>query len=85
MKFLAEVIVKLKDDIKDPQGIAVENILKHTQLDSTIKVKIGKIFSIEIDADNKESAYEKICQIAENVFVNPNLEKYEILKVKELC
>lgn len=81
MRFLADVLVKLKNDIKDPQGLAVENVLKNTKLDTSAKVKVGKIFSLEIDADDKNQALCKIEKIAEEVFVNPNLEQYEILKV----
>lgn len=82
MRFEADIKVILKDGIKDPQGLAVESVLKRTHIDSNAKIKAGKFFFISTEAENKEEAVEKINKICDEVLANPILEKYEILKVE---
>ncbi|MCD7878613.1 MAG: phosphoribosylformylglycinamidine synthase subunit PurS [Candidatus Gastranaerophilales bacterium] len=83
MKFLIDIKVTLKEGIKDPQGLAAEAVLKNTDIDKTAKIKVGKFFSLILDAKNRKQASEKAVRISEEVLTNPNLEVYEILKVIE--
>ena len=83
MKISAEVKVIPKDDIKYPAGLAVENILKRTNIDAESSVRTGKFFSIKTFAHNRIEAMEKINKICTEVLTNPNLEQYEIIRIKE--
>ncbi len=83
MKISAEVKVILKDDIKDPAGLAVESVLKRTNIDTLASIRTGKFFSIETMAENRIEALEKINRICADVLTNPCLEKYEIIRIKE--
>lgn len=78
MKFKAEVIVKLKHGVKDPQGIAAENIIKRTGLDANAKVKAGKYYEVFVEDENEENAKEKLMKICNDILSNPVLEKFEI-------
>lgn len=85
MKYAADIKVFLKDGIKDPQGLAVESVLKRTNIDSSATIRAGKFFFITTEAQNEQEAVEKINKICDEVLANPILERYEILKVKEEC
>ena len=84
MKFKAEIKVTLKDEIKDPQGLAVETVLKRIMKNTDSKIRVGKYFEIQIEADSTNEAQELITSICDDVLTNPCLEKYEIIKVENL-
>lgn len=84
MRYKANIIVTLKDGIRDPQGSAIETILKRIKYDENPKVDVGKFFTIRIEEDDEESAKLKLEKIAQEVLSNPILEKYEITKFEVL-
>lgn len=84
MKYKANVVVTLKDGIRDPQGSAIATILKRTQIENKPNVGVGKFFSIEVEGKNEERAKEKLNYIAQEVLSNPILEKYEITRFEVL-
>lgn len=83
MKFKAEIKVILKEGIKDSHGLAVESVLKSTNIASNVKVKTGKFYNIVIETESKEEALDKINEICKKVMVNTDLEKYEIINIDE--
>lgn len=83
MKFRAEIIVKLKHGVKDPQGIAAENIIKRTGLDKEAKVKAGKYYEVFIEDETEEKAKEKLNKICHDILSNPVLEKFNIVRFEE--
>lgn len=84
MKYKANVVVTLKDGVRDPQGSAIATILKRTNIEKEPNVGVGKFFTIEVDGDNEEKAQEKLQYIAQEVLSNPILEKYEITRFEVL-
>jgi phosphoribosylformylglycinamidine synthase len=78
MKYSADVIVKLKDGIRDPEGSAVDTVLKRIGLEENPEVKAGKFFSLSVTADNEAEAKSKLEKICEEVLSNPILECYNI-------
>ena len=83
-KYKADIIVILKDGVRDPQGDAIETVLKRIGLEKDPTVNVGKFFSIKLEGSNIDSAKSKLKQIAHEVLSNPVLEKYEILRFEEL-
>lgn len=83
MKFRAEIIVKLKHGVKDPQGIAAENIIKRTALDKEAKVKAGKYYEVFIEDENEEDAKAKLLKICHDILSNPVLEKFDIARFEK--
>jgi phosphoribosylformylglycinamidine synthase len=77
-KYKADVIVKLKNGVRDPQGTAVDTVLRRTGLEEASEVKVGKYFSLSVTAQNESEARQKLDRICEDVLSNPVLEKYEI-------
>lgn len=84
MKYNADVVVKLKDGVRDPQGSAIATILKRTNIEKEPNVGVGKFFSIEVEGSDETSAKAKLDHIAQEVLSNPILEKYEITRFEAL-
>lgn len=84
MKYKADVIVTLKNGVRDPQGSAIETVLKRMEIDKKPSVGVGKFFTLELEGANKRTAQEKLEHIASEVLSNPILEKYEITRFEAL-
>lgn len=84
MKYKADVVVKLKDGVRDPQGSAIATILKRTNIENEPNVGVGKYFTLEVEGSSEGQAKEKLQYIAGEVLSNPILEKYEITRFEVL-
>ena len=85
MRYKAEVIVRLKNGIRDPQGSAIETVLKRTQMmENEPSVKVGKFFSIEVEGVEEIEARQNLELIAQEVLSNPVLEQYEITRFEAM-
>ncbi len=83
MKYQSEIIVKLKNGVRDPKGSALSTVLRRMQLDEDSRVSVGNYFFLEIEADTPLKAEEKTRIIADQVLSNPVLEEYEIRSIKQ--
>ncbi len=75
-KFQAEIDVMPKKEILDPQGKAVTGSMKNLGLAEIHNVRIGKHISLEIEADNEETAHAKVEQACKNLLANLIMESY---------
>ena len=73
------VDVRLKSEILDPQGRAVQGALGRLGLEGVTNVRQGKQFVIDIDGAVDEA---KLHEIAVNLLSNPVIEDYE-LRIEE--
>lgn len=78
MIYNAEVIVTLKEGIRDPEGTAIDTVLKRTGMELDSKVRVGKYFRFSVSAENDPEASEKLHKICTEVISNPILETYKI-------
>ncbi|MFA6990393.1 MAG: phosphoribosylformylglycinamidine synthase subunit PurS [Candidatus Gastranaerophilaceae bacterium] len=78
MNYSAEVIVTLKNGVRDPQGSAVDLILHRTGMEEKAEVSVGKYFTLSVSADNEDEAKTKLDRICDEVLSNPILESYRI-------
>ena len=67
------VLVRPKEGILDPQGIAVERALPALGFDGVSNVHVGRL--IELDVDDA-SQVDAMCQ---KLLANPLIEDYEIV------
>ena len=74
----ARVTVTLKTGILDPQGKAIEGALKSLGVDGVASVRQGKVFDVEIDAENREAANRKLAEACEKLLANTIVEDYAI-------
>jgi phosphoribosylformylglycinamidine synthase PurS subunit len=84
MKYSAEVIITLKDGVRDPQGAAVDTVLKRTGMEENAEVKVGKYFTLGINADNESTARKKLENICHEVLSNPVLESYQVRRFEKI-
>ncbi len=74
----ARVIVTLKPGVLDPQGKAIEGALKSLGVSGIASVRQGKVFDVEIDAENREAANRKLAEACEKLLANTIVEDYAI-------
>lgn len=82
MKYIASIDVMPLKTLLDPQGKAVNNVLKNNGYSQVENVRIGKHITIEIEAANKKEATEKVEKISNSVLINPVIEEF-IFKIEE--
>jgi len=75
--FKVKVLVSLKENLFDPQGKVLENIIKEKGI-NVENVRVGKLITFEIKASNKDEIEKIIKEKFSNLFANPIIEKYEL-------
>ncbi len=75
-KFQAEIDVMPKKEILDPQGKAVTGSMKNLGLAEIQNVRIGKHISLEIEAENEQTAHSKVETACKNLLANLIMESY---------
>ena len=74
----ARVVVTLRNGILDPQGKAIEGALKALHVDGIKSVRQGKIFDIELDADDRAGAEALLREACEKLLTNQVVEDFEV-------
>jgi len=77
MKFRAEIDVMPLKALLDPQGKAVSSSMKNIGLPEITNVRIGKHLTLEVEADNKKTAQEKVDAACKKLLANLIMETYE--------
>ena len=72
----ARVLIRPKEGILDPQGIAVERALPALGFSGVQNVHVGRL--VELDVED-ESQLDAMCQ---KLLANPLIEDYEILEAR---
>ena len=82
-KFLAEIDVMPFKEILDPQGKAVTGSMKNLGLPEISNVRIGRHITLEVEAENKEAASEKVETACKKLLANLIMESYNF-EIKEI-
>ncbi len=82
MKFVAEIDVMPLKALLDPQGKAVRNSMHNIGYKSVENVRIGKHITMELEADDRQHASDKVEEACKKILSNPVMEYYEF-DVKE--
>ncbi|PCJ89846.1 MAG: phosphoribosylformylglycinamidine synthase [Flavobacteriales bacterium] len=77
MKFKAEIDIMPLKVLLDPQGNAVAASMKNVGLPEIGNVRIGKHITLEVEADSKEKASQKIDEACKKLLANQIMESYE--------
>ncbi len=77
MKFRAEIDIMPLKNLLDPQGKAVTSSMKNLGLSEISNVRIGKHINLEIEAENEQSAKEKVEKACKQLLANQIMESYE--------
>ncbi|BDC35700.1 MAG: phosphoribosylformylglycinamidine synthase, purS protein [Candidatus Methanoliparum thermophilum] len=74
----AEIKIRLKNGISDPEGDNIKKALLLLGFDNVIRVKTLKSYIIEIDCEKKDDAIEEIKDICDKLLANPVIHDYYI-------
>ncbi|ACK50149.1 phosphoribosylformylglycinamidine synthase, purS [Methylocella silvestris BL2] len=74
----ARVFVTLRSGILDPQGKAIEGALKSLQIDGVKSVRQGKLFDVEIEAQDPAAAKALLQQACQKLLANQVVEDFEV-------
>jgi phosphoribosylformylglycinamidine synthase len=74
----ARVIVTLKHGILDPQGKAIEGALRSLGIDGVESVRQGKVFDVELSADDTAGAEASLKLACEKLLANMVVENFSI-------
>ena len=82
MKFRAEIDIMPLKTLLDPQGKAVSASMRNVGLSEITNVRIGKHVTLEIDAENKEIAHEKVTEACIKLLANQIMEGYKFTLIE---
>ena len=74
----AIIYIRLKTEVLDPQGQAIESALKNLGENNINNIRQGKLIEMDIEAKNTEEAEEKIEKITKSLLANTVIEEYSI-------
>jgi phosphoribosylformylglycinamidine synthase PurS subunit len=78
----ATVLVRPKPGILDPQGMAVQNSLRH--LGFTVEgARVGRLVDLEVEASDPQQARAEVERMCAELLANPLIESYEIELVED--
>jgi phosphoribosylformylglycinamidine synthase len=77
MKFTAEIDVMPLKTLLDPQGKAVSASMGNVGLSEIENVRIGKHITLQIEADSKAIASNKVDEACKKMLCNQIMESYE--------
>jgi phosphoribosylformylglycinamidine synthase len=77
----AQVVVRLKPEVLDPQGDAVRRALAKLGFEGVKGVRIGKIIEIELDdaaAAHGKELEARLVKMSDEMLANPVIEDFEV-------
>lgn len=74
MRWLAEVHVRLRPGIADPEGQTIAGALHSLGFDGVGDVRAGKLLRLTFDAADRESAEAAVGQMCSRLLANPVME-----------
>jgi phosphoribosylformylglycinamidine synthase len=77
----ALIHVTLKPDVLDPQGKAIQNASASLGYDAIRSVRQGKLFEVELDASDADSARNLLAELSKKLLSNPVIEDFEIVEL----
>ncbi len=77
MLFRAEVTVKLKNGILDPEATTIRKALQHLGYDCQ-SIKQAAVYELEFQADSSDNAIDLATKMSQQLLANPIIHNYEI-------
>lgn len=74
----AEVIVRLKEGVLDPQGKAIHHALESLGYQGVESVKVGKIITLEITGKDEADIQKEVESMCDTLLANTVIEDYSI-------
>ena len=77
-KFSATATVRFKKSVLEPQGKAIQLSLAEKGSHEFALVRVGKYIEVELEAESREAAEEKMKKIAGDMLYNDVMETCEV-------
>ncbi len=74
--YQASVLVNLRPSVLDPAGEATRSAAKRLGVEGLNKLRVGKAFSLEIDAPDEIEARRRVELLADRLLSNPVIEDW---------
>jgi phosphoribosylformylglycinamidine synthase len=74
MRWLAEVHVRLRPGIADPEGQTIAGGLRSLGFDGVADVRAGKLLRVAFDAPNFDAAESAVIEMCARLLANPVME-----------
>ena len=78
MRYRADVHVRLKRTVNDPQGLAIRVGLHSLGYEAVEQVRAGKLIEVWLDAADEGEARRLADEMSDQLLANPVIEEYEI-------
>lgn len=79
MKFRAEAVITPREGVLDTQGKAVEKTLINLGFKGVSEVRVGRIVTMDMEAENEAGARETAESICQDLLANDLIETYKII------
>ena len=76
-RYQARVVVRKIPTVADPEGKTIESALRRLGHQGVERVRTGKIFRLEIVAENEEAARRELEEVSRDILSNPVIEEFE--------
>lgn len=84
MKYKAEIIVKIKDMVKDARGEVAANAIKNCGITQNATIRTGAFYEVTVEASDIYNARNLILEITQKLLANPIIEEHKILTLAEM-
>jgi phosphoribosylformylglycinamidine synthase PurS subunit len=78
MLFRAEITVKLKDGMLDPEAATIKKALKHLGFECQ-SLKQASVFELEFEADSRQNATDAAQGMCQRLLANPVIHDYSVV------
>ena len=75
---VAEVKIKLKKGVADPEGANTKKTLELLGFENVADVKSVKVFEIHLGTEDKTEAEREVSQMCEKLLANPVIHEFSI-------
>jgi phosphoribosylformylglycinamidine synthase len=75
-RFAATILVELRPDLLDPQGLATEKAINQLDIAPVERTRMGKVIRLVILEKDPESAETKLDRVCREFLSNPVTETY---------
>jgi phosphoribosylformylglycinamidine synthase len=77
LRYVADIVVKLKKSILDPQGEAVRSALGSMGYTGVQDVRIGKRIEVRLEAANEAECRQAVDEMCSRLLANTVMETYD--------
>jgi len=83
ISYAAQVKVRIKPEVNDPQGLVILESLKRLGFDNVSALRANKLFELKLTAASQAEAEESVRQMCAQLLAQPIMENSEIVVAVE--